>query len=190
MEVLEAIYNRRSIRRYKPDPPEEKDIQTVLDAARWAPSWANTQCCRFIVVRDVNIKAEIAECLLKQEREGALVNNPAYKGVIQAPVLIVLCAELGKAGIRPDGSSETDKGDWFMYDVALATQNLVLAAHTLGLGTVIIGAFDAKKAAEILEIPEGACPVVMTPLGLAEHEGKAPPKHELSEIVFHDKYGQ
>ena len=88
MEVLEAIYNRRSIRSYKPDPPEEKDIQTVLDAARWAPSWSNTQCWRFIVVRDAGIKAKIAECLMKREREGVLVNNPAYKGVLQAPVLI------------------------------------------------------------------------------------------------------
>lgn len=190
MEVLEAIYNRRSIRRYKPDPPEEKDIQTVLDAARWAPSWANTQCRRFIVVRDINIKAEIAECLLKREKEGTLVDNPAYKGVLQAPVLIVLCAELAKAGKHGGSTFSTDKGDWFMYDVALATQNLALAAHALGLGTVIIGAFDAKKTAEILEIPEGFCAVVMTPLGFPEHEGKAPLRHELSEIVFHDKYGQ
>jgi nitroreductase len=190
MEVLEAIHNRRSIRSYKPDPPEERDIQTVLDAARWAPSWSNTQCWRFIVVRDAAIKSEIAECLMKREREGVLVDNPAYKGVLQAPVLIVFCAELGKSGKYFSDTLNTDKGDWFMYDVALASQNLALAAHSLGLGTVIIGAFDAKKVAEILEIPEGYCAVSITPLGYPEHEGKAPGRRELSEIAFHDKYGQ
>ena len=190
MEVLEAIYNRRSIRRYRSDPVSDKDIDTVLEAARWAPSWANTQCWRFIVVRDSNIKAELAECLFKREKEGTLVDNPAYKGVLQAPILIVICAELGKSGIYTNSTFSTDKGDWFMYDAALATQNMVLAAHSLGLGTVIIGAFDAKKTAEIMETPEGYCVVAMAPLGFPETEGKAPSRKALTDIVFHDTFGQ
>ena len=68
-------------------------------------------------------------------------------------------------------------------------QNLTLAAHSLGLGTVHVGAFNAKKAADILAVPEGFCVVEMTPLGYPDHEAKAPPRKELSEIAFHDKYG-
>ena len=187
MEVLEAIKTRRSIRQQKSDPYDDETLQKILEAAQWAPSWGNSQCWCFIVVRDSSIKAQVADTLSK--RPGATVANAAATAVMEAPVLIVACAEMGKSGCR-DGTPVTDKGDWYMFDVALAMQNLVLAAHALGLGTVIIGAFDAKKAAEILEIPEGFCPVVMTPLGFPEHEGKAPPRHELSEIVFHDKYGQ
>jgi nitroreductase len=190
VEVLEAISTRRSIRYYKPDPVDDKAIETVLEAARWAPSWGNTQCWRFVVVRDSGIRTELAATLFKRKREDALADNPALKSFLQAPVIIVLCAEKGKSGIRSDGSSETDKGDWFMFDTALAMENLVLAAHALGLGTVIVGAFDAQKVAEILEITEGFCAVAMTPLGFPDREGKAPPRKELSDIVFHDKYGQ
>ena len=190
MEVLEAICTRRSIRHYKPDPVDDKTLQKVLEAARWAPSWSNTQRWRFVIVRDSHIKTELAGYLLKRLKEDTLVDNPALKAFLQAPVIIVLCAETGKAGFRSNGSSETDKGDWFMFDVALAMQNLVLAAHALGLGTVIVGAFNAIKVAEILEVPEGFRVVAMTPLGLPDREGKTPPRKELSEITFHDKFNQ
>ena len=83
----------------------------------------------------------------------------------------------------------TDKGDWYMFDVALAMQNLVLAAHSLGLGTVHSGLFDAKKAASILRVPEGFCVVSMTPLGYPDREPRPVPRKELSEIVFYDRYG-
>ena len=189
MEVLEAIKTRRSIRHYKPDPVDDKALQTVLDAARWAPSWANKQCWRFIVVRDSSIKNELTNTLNKMRREDTLVDNPATKAMIQAPVVIVACAELGKSGFRSDGTSASEKGDWYMFDVALAMQNLALAAHALGLGTVHVGAFDGKKAAEILGVPEGFCVVEMTPLGFPEREGRVTPRKELSEIVFYDKFG-
>ena len=89
------------------------------------------------------------------------------------------------------GQPVTDKGDnWFMFDVALAMQNLVLAAHSLGLGTVHVGLFDAGKAAEVLQLPPGIACVEMTPLGYPSKIGKAPPRKELSEIVFYNRYGQ
>jgi nitroreductase len=82
-------------------------------------------------------------------------------------VVIVACAELGQAGFtRSTGEPSTNKGEyWFMFDVGLAMQNLLLVAHSLGLGTVIIGSFDAKKAETILGVPPGFCVVAMTPLG-------------------------
>jgi nitroreductase len=65
MDVFEAIRNRRSIRRYRTDPVDEKTVQAVLEAAHWAPSWGNTQCWRFIVVRDQRTKTQIADTLLR-----------------------------------------------------------------------------------------------------------------------------
>ena len=76
-----------------------------------------------------------------------------------------------------------------MYDVTLTMQNLALATHSLGLGTVTIGAMDARKAASILGVPEGFCVVSMTPLGYPEQEPRPRPRKELSEIVSYDKYG-
>jgi len=180
MEVLEAIKTRRSIRKYKTDPVDDQTLAPVLEAARWAPSWANTQCWRFIVVRDSATKNKLADTLNP--------TNPAMDAVRNAPLVIVACAELGKAGHK-DGEPVTDKGDWFMFDVALAMQNLVLAAHSLGLATVYVGRVDAKKAAIVLELPEGYCFVAMTPLGYPAEARDPRPRKELPEIVFYDKWG-
>ena len=185
MEALEAIKSRRSIRQYKTTPVDDKTIELILDAARWAPSWTNTQCWRFIVVRDISIKDELANTLKSARPDG---KNGATEAVRNAPVVIVACAELEKSGFY-HGESTTDKGDWYMFDVALAMQNLVLAAHSVGLGTVYVGLFDAKKVAAILEVPQGFCVVAMTPLGYPDQEPEHRPRKELSEIVFYDKYG-
>jgi nitroreductase len=180
MEITDIIATRRSVRQYKPDQIDDITLNKVLDAARMAPSWKNTQCWRFIVVRKNDLKAELAGCLTN--------GNPGYKAILQAPVLIVACAELGKSGLNA-GAFATDKGDWFMYDVALAMENLALTAHALGLGTVHLGLFDAKKAAGILGVPEGFCVVSMTPLGYPDQEPRIVPRKQLSEIVYYDRFG-
>jgi len=165
----------------------DETLELILEAARWAPSWKNTQCRRFIVVRDNKIKNSLADTLISTPTVGN--TNPSEDAIRKAPVVIVACAELGKSGYNED-RLDTDKGDWwYMFDVALATQSLALAAHSLGLGTVHVGLFDAKKAASILEVPEGFCVVVMTPLGYPDQEPKVRPRKELSELVFYDKYG-
>jgi nitroreductase len=193
VELFDAIYNRRSIRRYKSDPVDDKKIEAILEAGRWAPSWANTQCWRFMVVRDSQIKASVADTLMKIKLPDRVVDNPAAKAIKTVPVLIVVCAEIGKSGGKPGpgggGEFTTDKGDWFMFDTALAVQNMVLAAHALGLGTVIIGAFDAPGAEKVLGVPPGYRVVTMFPVGVPDQESKAPPRKELSEIVIRDKWG-
>ncbi|MBI2860590.1 MAG: nitroreductase family protein [Chloroflexi bacterium] len=180
MDVLEAIKARRSIRKYRPEPPDEALLEKVLEAARWAPSWANTQCWRFIVVREDATRARLVETLN--------ATNPSRGAIRSAPVVIVACAELGKSGFH-DGHADTDKGDWFMFDVALAMQNLALAAHSLGLATVHVGQFDAAEAARILEVPEGYCVVEMTPLGYPDQVRDPRPRKEISQIVFYEKFG-
>jgi nitroreductase len=189
MDVFEAIKNRRSIRRYKTDPIDDKKIEAILEAGRWAPSWKNTQCWRFIVVRDAGIKAKLADTLIGRVKDGVQIKNGAADAVRQAPVVIVACAELGRSGLNA-GNMATDKGDWYMFDVALAMQNIVLAAHALGLGTVHVGLLDHQKAAEILGVPPGFCVVELTPLGYPDpsFENKAPPRKELSDITFRDKW--
>jgi len=103
-------------------------------------------------------------------------------------MVIVVCAELDKSGFYR-GKVVTDKSNWYMYDVALAAQNLVLAAHSLGLGTVHVGAFDAQKVARILEVPQGAVVVIMTPLGYPSRQGRTSPWKELSELVSYETFG-
>ena len=186
MEVLEAIETRRSIRKYKPAPVDEKTIGLVMEAARRAPSWANGQCWRFVVVRDSDTKSKLADAVLAASDKP----NRAAAAIRMAPVAIVACAELGKSGFsaREPKGPVTDKGDWYMFDVALAMQNLVLAAYSLGLGTVHVGSFDAKKVASLLGVPEGISVVSMTPLGYPDEEPPVRPRKELSEIIRYDKF--
>ena len=188
MELMEAIEGMRSIRKYTSRAVDDKTLEIVLEAARQAPSWANTQCWRFIVVRDSKLKNKLADTAIEVVTGKG---NRGAEAMRVTPIAIVVCAELRKAGYslgEPMGPV-TDKGDWYMYDVALAMLNLTLAAHGLGLGTVHIGAFDAVKAAEILGVPEGFAVVAVTPLGYPDEEPKARPRKELAEIVFYDKFG-
>ena len=179
MEVITAIKERRSIRKYRPDPVSDSDLTELLEAARWAPSWANTQCWKFIVVKNLDTRRKLAETLPK--------GNPAFTSFTEAPIVIVACAQLGKAGFFK-GNAGTDKGDWYMFDVALAMQNLTLAAHSKGLGTVHVGFFDAQEVAQLLEVPEGAVVVEMTPLGYPAGEVNATTRKELHELISYEKF--
>jgi len=180
MDVMEAIKGRRSVRKFADTTVREADLEAVLEAARWAPSWANTQCWRLIIVRNDGRKGELAETLTP--------GNPATEAVRKAPVVIVACAQLGLAGFK-GGSPATDKGDWFMFDVALATHNLTLAAHARGLGTVHVGLFDAKKAAQVMGLPKDAAVVELIPLGYPEGTPKLTTRNPLSEFVYYERYG-
>ncbi len=179
MDVFEAIKGRRSIRKYEPDPVPDAVVDEVLDAVRWAPSWANTQCWEVIVIREPEIKAEVAETLPP--------TNPALSSLKDAPVVLVFCAIRNRSGFKK-GEVTTDKGDWFMFDIGLAMENLCLAAHSLGLGTVITGLFDAKKVESLLGVPENVSVVAMTPLGYPQGEVSAPKRKGLADFVFFETY--
>ncbi|OFV67859.1 MAG: Nitroreductase-like protein [Candidatus Syntrophoarchaeum caldarius] len=182
MELIEAIKGRRSIRKYTDEPVTDEELAFIFEAARWAPSWANTQCWAFIVVRDPATREKLGETLTTK--------NPARKAFTQAPVVIVACAEKGKSGYY-DNKPATERGEsWFMFDVALATHNLMLAAYSIGLGTVHVGLFDYSAAEELLEVPPEYTVVELIPLGHPAHEGKAPPRKEVSEFVFYERLGE
>jgi nitroreductase len=161
----------------------------VLEAAHWAPSWGNQQCWRFVIVREPKIKSEIADTLNKITIDNELVENAAASSIKQAPVLIVLCAEKGKAGYNFDGTPQNDKGEyWYMFDIALAMQNLTLAAQALGLGTVIVGGFNIAKVEKILNVPDSCTVVTMTPLGVPGQKGQVSPRKQLSEVIVKDRF--
>ncbi len=181
MDLMEAIKRRRSIRKYKPDPVPEEVFRTLMEAVRWSPSWANTQCWEVIVARDPKVKSELAASLSK--------GNPAFASMTDAPIVLVLCGRRGISGYYK-GEPKTEKGDWLMFDSGLAMQNLCLAAYGLGLGTVIVGNFNHRAVAEILGIPGDVEVVAMTPLGYAATEGSTPKRRDISEFVSSDRYGK
>ena len=170
---MEAIKGRRSVRKFTPEPVGESDLQTLLEAVRWSPSWANTQAWEVIVVRDDAVKEKLS---------GLLNRNPAQRTTATAPLVLAMVAKKESSGYY-NGVATTEKGDWLMFDLGLATQNLCLAAHSLGLGTVIVGLFDATKARDILGIPEGYDITALVPVGHPNHEPKAPKRKTVEEFT-------
>ncbi|MGB5882552.1 MAG: nitroreductase family protein, partial [Desulfobulbales bacterium] len=94
---------------------------------------------------------------------------------------------LKKSGYYND-EYPTKFGDWFMYDLGLATQNLCLAAHDSGLATVIVGLFDQDKVGKIIKLPVEHEVLVLIPLGYPDHEPSPPKRRELHEFVHYDSF--
>jgi nitroreductase len=146
MEFESVIKSRESVRDYSDKNVEDEKINYLLECARLAPSWTNKQCWQFIVIKDKKIIKSLSK---------ASIINPWLKN---APVVIVACGDPKKSGSRHDI-------DYFIVDVSIALQNLVLAATDKGLGTCWIGGFNERKVKEILEIPDNFKVVALTPLG-------------------------
>jgi nitroreductase len=147
METLEAIFTRRSIRLYTPKPVSRGVIDEILRAAMSAPSAGGEQPWHFIVITDQAILAEIPKF------------HP-YAGMLkQAHVAILVCG---------DPTLEKYKGYW-MLDCAAATQNMLLAAHAKGLGSVWCGVYPTEdriiNLRRLLGLPEHVVPFSLIPLG-------------------------
>jgi nitroreductase len=178
-DLMEIIQSRRSIRKYQDKAVPEDILNKILEALRWSPSWANTQCWEVVVVMDQETKQKLKATLLP--------TNPANKAMVDAPVILVLCGQLNKSGSY-NGQVTTKFGDWFLFDLGIATQTICLTAHSLGLGTVVVGLFDHNQAKQILGVPEGYELVAMLPLGYSAKEPAAPKRREVSEFVHQDKF--
>jgi nitroreductase len=178
-EVMDAIKNRRSIRHYQDTKVPPEVLERLLEAVRWSPSWANTQCWEIIVVTNEEVKAKLQQTLSK--------GNPATRAMVEAPVVIAVCGKLQSSGFYK-GQVTTKFGDWFLYDLGLATQSLCLAAQNEGLGTVIAGLLDHERAKEVLEIPEGYELVTLLPLGYPAKVSGPPNRRERSEFVHFEKF--
>lgn len=184
MDIFEAIRTRRSIRRFSNKPVNDKDIQIILEAVRQSPSWANLQCWRFIVVRNEAIKERISEASYVESFFAPLgyKTNPAKKGLAEAPVIIIACAD-------PTQSGTLWNQPYYMTDIGIAAQTLMLATRALGLGTVFVGVFDEEKLRSILNIPQNIRIVGLFPIGYPLEEKKeGPPRKPLNEIVFYEKW--
>ena len=167
MELMDVIRQRRSIRKYKPDPVPKEDLEHVLEAARLAPSWANSQCWKFVVVTDPKVKSELAKA--------------GNEWTARAPVLIAACADPSKPGTKGDQA-------YYMLDIGIAMEHLILAAADRGLGTCWIGWFKEDVAKRALGVPENIRVVAFTPLGYPDETPSPRPRKALSEIVSYNQY--
>ena len=185
METIEAIKSWHSTRRFLDRPVEEDKLHTLLEAVQRAPSWTNGQCWRLVVVRNAATRQQLSEASWVESYLAplGLKANPAAQGLAEAPVVIALCAD-------PQQSGRLWDMDYYLTDVGIASQNLSLAAHALGLGTVFVGCFVEEQARKALKVPADIRIVGLFPIGYPQQEGKLRPRKELAEIVYDEEWGQ
>ena len=100
---------------------------------------------------------------------------------------MALCGKKNSSGYY-NGQVTTKFGDWLLYDLGIATQSLCLTAHSLGLGSVVVGLFDHDAAAKVVGLPEGYELVSLLPVGYPDQAPKAPPRKEISQFVHYDRF--
>lgn len=148
MDALEAILTRRSIRHYTPDGVSEDALETVLRAAMAAPSAKNEQPWHFVVVRERSTLDAIPEF------------HPYAAMLREANLAVIVCGDL---------RLEASPGRW-AQDCSAAIQNMLLAAHALGLGAVWVAAYPDEeretKLRALLNLPEEVIPLAIVPLGV------------------------
>jgi len=214
-DIIEVIKSRKSIRRYKPDPVPDEMIDKILEAARWAPTGENYQPWRFIVIRDQETRNKIGDlskvgsgsrmtawyCMGHMQKRFEKIADPVkraevlrfmYSGEVsefckQAPVIIAVIGSLQVGSVDVP------------YDLSAATENILLEAHSLGLGACwvhgpVATTRDAKKFKEILKIPTGMNEykvIAYVAIGFPAEERKHPrPKLPLEDLVYWEEFGR
>jgi nitroreductase len=173
MDVVEAIIGRRSIRAFKNEDISAETVDKLLDASRWAPSAGNIQPWEFIIVRKSETKARLVKAALDQSF------------IETAPVVIVVCADEDRSSRRYGPRGKTL---YCIQDTAAAAQNILLTAHSLGLGTCWVGAFNEDETRTILNIPLGTRPVAMIPVGHSDESPSPRSKRPALQTVHHETF--
>lgn len=165
MDFFDLVQKRYSVRAYLDKPVEEEKLNKLLEAARLAPTAANRQPFRILVIPTAGRKEELKRIYPRD-------------WFVQAPYIIGICAVPSEAWVRRDGRN------YAVVDATIVMDHLILAAASCGLGTCWVAAFDEVAAREVLEIPPNWDPIAFTPLGYPADEWQPKKRRPLEELVI------
>ena len=199
--VLDAIKERRSVRKYLARPVPQEAIEEVLVAAGWAPSAHNAQPWRFIILADALVKRELAEAMAESwaadiAKDGLNIEPEKFKFRVErfatAPVLILACLTMDGMDNFSDEKRQKCERDLAMQSLAAALQNMLLAAHAKGLGACWFCApgFCKETVRKVLKIPDEVEPEALIAMGYPAEEPPVPSKKPLGDYCFRDKWGE
>ena len=187
--VLECLFKHRSIRRYKDQPVEDEKIQLIIKAAQAAPNWCNGQQVSIIAVKDKERKNRIQKYCGDQKYIGT------------CSVFLVFCSDFYRISLafEKDGKSKESFQKYITHidpviigshDVGIALQNAVVAAESLGLGTVDIGGvrINSIELAKELKLPKYVIPVVGLCVGYADGDPGLKPRLPMNSVFFNEQY--
>ena len=164
MEALECIMTRRSVRKYTHQPIDRETIHKLVEAALYAPSAMNRQPWRFVVIDDRSILDAVQDF------------HPSAKMLVESPAAILVC-----------GKDDPERQPHYWYiDCAAATQNILLAAHALGLSSCWLGITPQQERVEgmlkLIPLPEGIHPFALIALGYPADAPTQPERWDESRI--------
>ena len=168
MDAVEALTTRRSVRAFTQEQVSDEQIETLLRVAMSAPSAGNCQPWRIFVVQDPRTRLGLARAALDQ------------MFVAEAPLVFVVCTVPEESSWRYGRRGESL---YCLQDTAALTENLLVAAHAMGLGGCWIGAFDEAAAAEVLKLRGGVRPVALVPVGHPNDPERKPSRRPINQVV-------
>ncbi len=174
MNIFQAITTRKSVKSFDSKPVDDKLIGLMLHMATYAHSAGNAQEWEFVVVEDDEIKKRLANAALKQ------------KQIAEAPVSIVVCADLDKISLKYGKRGEIF---YAIQDTASAVTNMILTANALGLGTSWVAAFDEEDIKGLLELPDNLRPVAIISVGYPKEESEDFSRFPFEDLAYLNKYG-
>ncbi|MDY5578170.1 MAG: nitroreductase family protein [Lachnospiraceae bacterium] len=177
MNLKKGIKTRRSIRKFTTEIVSEIDLEDVVELASYSPSWKNTQTPRYVIVRNKEILAKIAN-------EGVMNFEKNKETILGCSALVVVTSVSKRCGYERDGSFTTKKQDkWEMFDAGVAAQTFMLAAHEKGIGSVVLGIFDEDYIAQIIQLEEDRTVSALIAVGYPAEKPDAPKRKPLKELV-------
>ena len=171
MQIHEAIKNRRSVRAYKSDPIPEQSLRKVLEAARLAPSAHNDQDWKFIIIKDIKKKKQLAQAARSQSF------------IAEAPVVIAAVA------LNPERVMSCEVPA-YAINLTIAVDHMTLQACEQGLGTCWIGAFSQEEVKKVLKIPDKYKVVALLPLGFPADSPRPKTRKSLEEIICYENFNE
>jgi len=171
METLEAIMTRRSVRAFTGEPIAEETLRKLLEAGRASASGGNVQPWGFVLVSEP-VRVQALRALAP--------------GIIGQPAAILVIGLDRERAVRLGGSMN-EQSAWI--DIGIAIDNLLLAAHALGLGACPIGSFHPGAVAHFLGLPEAVQPVLLLAVGIPRFKPESPGRRPLGEVCFREEWG-
>jgi len=162
MDVFDTLRGRRSVRKYKSDPVSLDVMEKLVRAGQWAPTGANRQPWKFIVITDARVMRNVKRL------------SPMMWGA--APACIFVCLDLTRNSTPLEARTGLATG--------FPSQNVMLAAYALGLGTCPIGGFNRDAIRKLLDIPEDIEPMLLITVGYPDEIPKVKPRRPIAEIAY------
>ena len=179
MEAVELIRTRRSVRKFKDEPVDRETMREIVEIARWAPSWANTQIARYTLVD----RPEMIKQIAAEGVKGFSYNMHTLENAKGVCVLSHVTGKSGRLDPEKFDMEFANPEAWESFDAGIACQTFCLAAHAKGVGTCIFGVIDKETIPKLLNLPENETVSALIVYGWPDESPKPTPRMDAEKIL-------